>query len=79
MNWDDPAARLHLIDRVGLQEYNRQIEEHNAKSVVQTVNGHAIRPVLTRFGRVFAVGATGKAFATLAEATAFAREQPCQS
>jgi Fe-S cluster assembly scaffold protein SufB len=76
MNWDDPAARAHLIDRVGPQEYNRQLEAHLAASVVSTVNGHKIRPVGSRFGRLFMVGKTGNAFHTLAEAETFAAKEP---
>lgn len=72
MNWDDPAARLALIERVGPDEYNRMLKLHHDASVIKTVNGHAIRPVASRFGRLFAVGKTGTAFATLAQAEEFA-------
>jgi hypothetical protein len=44
--------------------------------VLATVGGHAIRPVQTRFGRLFAVGATGKAFSTRDQAEAFANSNP---
>jgi hypothetical protein len=74
MNWDDPAERLALIERVGVDEYNRLIQQHFKDSVVLTVNGHGIRPVQTRFGRLYQVGNTGTAFATLAEAEKFANE-----
>lgn len=76
MNWDDPAARAHLIERVGAAEYNRQFEAHLAASVVSTINGHKIRPVGSRFGRLFMVGDTGTAFRSLAEAEAFAAKEP---
>jgi hypothetical protein len=77
MNWDDPAERAALIERVGIDEYNRLHAEHIAQSVVSTVNGYPIRPVSARgVGRLFAVGGTESAFMTLAQAEAFAREQP---
>lgn len=75
MNWDDPAARASLIERVGVDEYNRQFEAYRAASVVATVNGHDIRPVESRFGRLFMVGTTGSAFRTLAMAKAFAEKE----
>jgi hypothetical protein len=72
MNWDDPAERARLIERVGAAEYARQFEAHRIASTVATVNGHGIRPIATRFGRLFMVGTTGRAFSTLAEAETFA-------
>ena len=72
MNWNDPAERARLIDRVGPQEYERLFAEHRKASTMKTVNGHAIRPVQTRFGRLYAVGNTGKAFDTMPQAVAFA-------
>lgn len=76
MNWDDPIARARLIEQVGAEEYNRQFEAHLAASVVADVNGHKIRPVATRFGRLFQVGNTGAAFYTLDEAKRFAEQEP---
>lgn len=73
MNWNDPEQRLALVERVGHVEYNRLHAEHMKAIAVATVNGHAIRPVQTRFGRLFAVGNTAKAFSTFAEAKTFAR------
>ena len=73
MDWNDPAARARLIESVGIEEYNRQFEAHRARSVIATVNGHAIRPVQSRFGRLFAVGDTGRAFSTRDQAEAYAR------
>ena len=77
MNWDDPVARLELIDRVGLDEYNRQIRAHISESVVATVNGHTIRPVNGgRWGRLFHVDGTQRAFRTQAKAETFATSLP---
>ena len=76
MNWDDPAERLELLEREGAQVYNRLLTQHLVESVVSRVGGHAIRPVNTRFGGLFAVDSTGMAYATLEEAQRFARDQP---
>ena len=64
-NWDDPSSRAAFIERVGPAAYNKAMEQHQAASVIETVNGHAIRPAGSRFGRLFMVGSTGSAFATL--------------
>jgi hypothetical protein len=76
MNWDDPADRFALIERVGPEEYNRQMAAHLEASTVSNVGGHAIRPVGSRFGRLFQVGATGKAFATQEQAEQYAKDNP---
>jgi len=65
INWSDPVARYELAERVGVTEYNRLIAEHHKDSIIEVVNGHAIRPVHSRFGAAFAVGDTGTAFPTL--------------
>lgn len=75
IDWDDPAARFHLAEQLGPAGYNAAFAEYMASRTnfaVTTVNGHAIRPVLSRFGRLYHVGTTDRAFATLAEAKAFA-------
>jgi hypothetical protein len=64
IDWDDPDARFALIQRVGVTEYNRLIQERHARNTVATVNGHAIKQVQTRFGRVFAVAGSDRAFST---------------
>ena len=64
-DFNDPSSRAAFIERVGPAAYNKAMEQHQAKSVIETVNGHAIRPVGSRFGRLFMVGGTGAAFATL--------------
>lgn len=76
IDWDDPAARGRLIERVGAEEYSRLLAIHFKQSTLATINGHAIRPVMSRFGRLFSVGNTNRAFATLGEAAAFARATP---
>jgi hypothetical protein len=76
MNWNDPASRARLIEQVGHDEYHRLQQAHFIASTVETVCGHSIRPVRSRFGRLFMVGATRKAFSTLAEAQTYARQNP---
>jgi hypothetical protein len=76
IDWDDPAARGALVERIGAEAHHAALLEHQKRTAVTIVNGHAIRPVRTRFGRLFSVGSTGKAFATLAEATRFAGNEP---
>jgi hypothetical protein len=61
MNWDDPVQRFQLAERVGLDEYNKRFTEHiNASSEV--FNGYRIRPVSSRFGRLYQVMDTNVAF-----------------
>jgi hypothetical protein len=73
-NWDDPASRLALIEAVGADEYNRLLAEHHRRQTVTTVNGHAIRAINEpRFGFLFIVEGTNRAFGSRNEAEAFAR------
>ena len=74
MNWDDPVARAELIEQVGPAEYNRQIEAHLKASVLETYKGYEIRPVGTRFGRLFMVVGTKSAFSTIEQARKFIEE-----
>jgi hypothetical protein len=77
IDWNDPAARFRLIERVGPDEYTRLHAEYLCRSTVATVAGHAIRPVNTeRFGRLFVVGDTGRAFSILPQAETYARKNP---
>jgi len=75
MKWDDPAQRAALIERVGADEYNRLLmaEHEKRRSVLVTVNGHDIRRVETRFGTLYAVEGTKRAFASRQQAEDFAR------
>lgn len=63
IDWNDPLARYHLVEAVGIEEYNRRIQAY--------LDANPIRPVSTRFGTLYAVGKTGKAFATRHEAEQF--------
>jgi predicted helicase len=72
MDWDNPQERFALIESVGPDEYNRRMQKHMDDSVVSTVNGYHIRPVNTRFGRLFMVAGTGTAYQTLELAEQYA-------
>ena len=72
INWNDPVARLHLAEAIGEKEYNKALTAHIKESTVETVNGHGIRPVSSRFGKLWLVGDTGKAFNTLEKAKGYA-------
>ena len=74
MNWDDPVERFHLIERVGVNEYNRLHAVHMVDSVVDIINGHSIRSVQSRFGRIFVVDGTNAGSATIEGAREIARK-----
>lgn len=79
MDWNDPAQRGELIRRVGIDEYNRRHDEHRAESVIETVAGHALRRMGSRFGPLIAVGATGNAYKSLDDARRYAASYPVLS
>lgn len=72
IDWNDPAARAALVERIGVDAYNEAVADWRRRSIVATVNGHDIRPVQTRFGRLFMIDGTGTAYRTLEEAREFA-------
>lgn len=75
-NFSDPTSRLNLLESVGPDEYNRLLKAHLEASRVDMVNGYGIRPVASRFGRLFMVEGTGRAWSTLEDARRFALAQP---
>ena len=75
IDWSDPAARHRLIECVGPDEYNRLYAEQMARSTVAIVNGHAIRKVQSRFGKLYQVGTTGAAFNAFEAAKTFASKK----
>ena len=75
IDWTDPAARHRLIECVGPDEYNRLYAEQMASSTVAIVNGHAIRRVQSRFGKLYQVGTTGPAFSAFEAAKTFASKK----
>lgn len=82
MNWNDPASRHELLERVGVEEYEKQRQAHVATTLVSTVNGYAIRTVESRFGTLYAVEGTASAFSKQSEAEDFAKGRsplvPCR-
>jgi hypothetical protein len=77
INWNDPAARFRLVEEVGPERYAALHAEHMRASTVSTAGGHAIRLVhSSRFGRLFLVGDTGRAFSKLTQAETHARKHP---
>jgi hypothetical protein len=76
MDLDTAEGRFAASQQLSTAAYNRAMADHIAKSVIETVNGHGIRPVQTRFGRLFHVGTTGSAFRTIDQAREFASAQP---
>jgi len=54
MNWDNPAERLALIQRVGVAEYQRLLnqygDEHRERTTVAAINGRSIWPVECKYG-----------------------------
>lgn len=60
MNWDDPAARLALIERVGPDEYARQMREYQDGSILKRIGKYSLRPVNSgRFGRIIMIDGSG--------------------
>lgn len=79
MNWDDPAERFRLLDRVGPDAYNAAFEAYRKSITLTVINGYEIIPVTTQFGRLFQVMNTQKAFRTQREAEDFAAQQPTRT
>lgn len=77
MDWNSPIEREQLLARVGLVEYNRMYYDHTHSHIlVTTVNGYQIRPVETRFGKVYVIGNTGAGYAHLQDAIGAALKLP---
>lgn len=74
MDWNDPIERSRLSEKLGPAEYSKAFREHLRASTIDTVNGHVIRPVETRFGRLYQVGSTGRAHSDLEQARKIAGE-----
>ena len=67
MNWDNPIDRLKLIEQVGIDAYNIEL--------LRYIEQNPIRPVATRFGILYTVGNTGRAFSTRQQAEEFRKEK----
>jgi hypothetical protein len=60
INWDDPQARLALVERIGVEAYNRAFDAYVARNPILAVS--------SRHGTLYLVSGTGRAFATREEA-----------
>lgn len=69
---DTPEGRYAASQAMSVDAYNAAMKKHLIASAIEVVNGHAIRPTFSRFGRLFAVGTTGTSFSTLEAARKFA-------
>jgi hypothetical protein len=78
MDWDNPAERLALIERIGVEAYNEALAEHLKKTTISAVGGHGIRAIRTKFGKLYQVMGTDKAFKTLEKAEAYAAAHPVE-
>ena len=76
INWGDPEERARLAEQIGLEAYNEAFGRHIKRSSVATVAGHNIRIIGRRFGKLWQVGFTGRAFSTREQAETYARENP---
>ena len=76
MNWDDPVARYNHIESVGIDQYNRDIKQHFIDSTIEIVNGYRIRPVGSRFGRLFFVHGSNSGFLKIEQARDHANSLP---
>jgi len=58
-DFNDPEQRLDYLLHHGVDAYNKAMEDHFAKTVVETVNGFNIRLVHSmRFGALWIVAPT---------------------
>lgn len=77
MSFMTPEERSRLIETQGVEAYERAMEAERRASVIKTVAGHELRHVNGgRFGTLVNVGTLNMAFASLAEAEAYAIANP---
>jgi|GEM_PF-2722687 len=74
MNWDNADERARLAIRLGPEAYRKAFQDHVKATTVAIVNGHRIRPVKSRFGRLYQIGTTGKAHQDLEQAKQIAAD-----
>jgi hypothetical protein len=73
-DFSDPEQRLDYLLRHGVDAYNKAMEDHFAKTVVETVNGFNIRLVYSmRFGALYMVDGLNRGHQTLDGARQIAR------
>jgi hypothetical protein len=58
MNWNDPEARLALLEAVGIPEYNRRIEAWIKETILGAENGYPLRRIGTRWGALVSIEST---------------------
>jgi hypothetical protein len=58
--------------------YNDEFAKWRESQVVEVVAGHKIMPVASRFGKLFHVGSTGRAFQKLEDARGYAEDNPAE-
>lgn len=76
IDWNDPAARAHLIQKIGPTKYNEALAAHQAASSIETVNGYSIRPVHSLFGALLSVAGTSNAYKYIEDARRYANSLP---
>ena len=65
-DFSDLEQRLDYLLHHGVDAYNKAMEDHFAKTMVKTVNGHPIRLVHTmRFGALYMVDGLNRGHQTL--------------
>lgn len=62
---DQPEGRLAAVEALGPEAYNAAMKAHVKASCAEVVNGYGIRPVATRFGKVYAVVGDDMGFSTI--------------
>ena len=73
-DFNDPEQRLDYLLHHGVDAYNKAMEDHFAKTVVETVNGFNIRLVHSmRFGVLYMVDGLNRGHQTLDGARQIAR------
>lgn len=74
IDWNDTADRGALLEHIGVEAY--RAAQHSEASIIEVVNGYAIRSTACQFGTIFPVGATRVAGWSLDEARQIANELP---
>lgn len=76
-DFSTPEGRAAAAEALG-SGYNAAFEQWRETQVIKTVAGHKIMPVASRFGRLYHVGSTGRAFQKLEDAEGYAEDNPVE-
>lgn len=68
IDWNDPLARLDLLETIGADAYNQAINRHFEEETIEICNGYPLRRVASRFGTLISVDGTGNAYRDLESA-----------